>query len=226
MVLLFDEMTRPWRNSCAVISVPSRMTPALLASIVKLPWMSSGRPLVRVMAVGLLGGKTFGSNVMMSSGFASKSAWRMVPGPSSAALITIIVTGVGVGDGGTSVAVGVTVDVAVGARVGVSTNVGVGGGVGVGVGVVVRVGAAVGMEVTVGVGWSMVPALESIQLGESPKLVCRMESVGIGNRPDRPKLLERRTGRRSKAVSSDPLVDPQGISTSSIISAALGSFYR
>lgn len=49
---------------------------------------------------GALGGKTVGSNVIMSLLRASNNVWRRVPGPLSAVLITTIVLGgVSVGEG-------------------------------------------------------------------------------------------------------------------------------
>lgn len=70
MVLLLDEMESP----CPVTWLPSRITPALLASIVKLPWEISGKLLVRIMGVGELGGKIDGSKVIKSPRRASNMA--------------------------------------------------------------------------------------------------------------------------------------------------------
>src|SRR3972149_10817243 len=79
------------------------------------------------MVTGAFGGKMAESNVIVSWDCASCIAWRSVPGPLSAALVTsrVLPWGTGVGVGGTAVAVG-------SASVGVSVS---GAAVGVGPGV-------------------------------------------------------------------------------------------
>ena len=82
----------------------------------------------RKIVLGLSGEKTVGSKVIVSPGLATNIAWRRVPGPLSATLVTTIVfpfgIGVIVGVGSTSVSVG-------GINVGVSaTGVAAGDGLG------------------------------------------------------------------------------------------------
>ena len=73
---------------------------------------------MRKIVAGLLGGKTAGSKVMVSPLCASSNAWRKVPGPLSAVLVTTMVLPWACGAGATSS----------------STSSG-GAGVGVGVGI-------------------------------------------------------------------------------------------
>src|SRR3990170_979778 len=127
MVFPSETISRPGIHVSLASWLPSRITPALLASMVRFPWWICGSPLVTEMATCASGGKTLGSNVIVSPLCASCIAWRKVPGPLSAALVTsrVLPWGVGVGVGGTAVAVG-------SASVGVSVS---GAAVGVGPGV-------------------------------------------------------------------------------------------
>jgi len=106
MVFASDStICRPASQS-PVALLPSNTTPALLASIVTLPWRMCGNSLAMKMVTGASGGKTAGSNVMVSPFCASSIAWRRVPGPLSAGVVTSRVLPWGVGVGGTAVAVG------------------------------------------------------------------------------------------------------------------------
>ena len=117
-----------WKPSPLERYWPSSTTPALLASMVRLPWLISGSALSRVMVIGLVGGKTIKSKVMVSPGMALSRAWRSEPTPESVRLVTTCVfvgVVVGVGDG-LVVAVPVGVGVEVSVWVGVLVLVGVG----------------------------------------------------------------------------------------------------
>ena len=89
-------------------SLPSRITPALLASIVRLPWRICGSSLAMKMVTGSSGGKMAGLNVIVSPFCASSIAWRNVPGPLSAGLVTsrVLPWGAGVGVAGSCIGVG------------------------------------------------------------------------------------------------------------------------
>jgi hypothetical protein len=97
-MLLLELMLKPADRTPAIF-LPSRITPALLASMVMLPWVISGKPLDKLIITAALEGKILGSNVSVSPCSASNNACRSVPGPLSAALVTRIGTGVDVGDG-------------------------------------------------------------------------------------------------------------------------------
>ena len=71
--------------------LPSRTTPALLASIVKASVVIPGSLLWREIVTGAVGGKTARAKVMMSPDCASRRAWRSVPGPLSPAPVTTMV---------------------------------------------------------------------------------------------------------------------------------------
>ena len=86
-MLLFEEIEKPYASG-AVIMLPARITPASLASIVKLPWRIRGSSLVRKIVSGAAGGKTEGSKVMLSPDNALPMASRRLPEPLSDVLVT------------------------------------------------------------------------------------------------------------------------------------------
>ena len=71
--------------------------PALQALMVSLFVQITGSSDLMKIFFGFDGGKTCGSNRMVSPSFTSKSAWRRVPGPLSSALVTVITFKPGVG---------------------------------------------------------------------------------------------------------------------------------
>jgi len=73
----------------AGVSLPSKITPDLLASMVKLPCFNSGSPVRSLILVGLFEGKTPGSKVIVSSLPAFYNAQRSVPRLLSALLVTV-----------------------------------------------------------------------------------------------------------------------------------------
>ncbi len=76
--------------------LPSRMTPALLASIVRLPERSSGSSVERLIVTGESGGNTDGSKEITAGAVASSMACRRVPAPASSELVTTYSMGAGV----------------------------------------------------------------------------------------------------------------------------------
>jgi hypothetical protein len=71
--------------------LPSRTTPAPLASILKLWVEIIGNSLCKKIVVGVLDGKRLGSKVIRSPGWAADRACRNVPEPLSAALVMTMV---------------------------------------------------------------------------------------------------------------------------------------